>query len=104
MIAQVLLWVGVAAELLCCVGVWWMRDVFDRLHYAAGATSVGPVLIGVSASISGAGSSSSTVQVVAAAAVLLIVSPLFVHATARAARRLRFDDVSARPEDPEEAS
>lgn len=46
--AQVLLWAGVAAEAICCVGVWWMRDVFDRLHYAAAATSAGSDLIGVS--------------------------------------------------------
>lgn len=59
--ALVLLWSGVASELICCLGLWWMRDVFDRLHFAAAATSVGPVLIGVSAAVTGTGSLSGTV-------------------------------------------
>jgi len=97
--AQVLLWAGVGASLLCCLGVWWMRTVFDRLHYAAAATTLGPVLIGISALISGAGSTSGTVEVVTAAGVLLLVNPLVTHAMGRAARQLVFDDVGPRPED-----
>lgn len=99
--AQVLLWTGVAAEGICCVGVWWMRDVFDRLHYAAAATSAGPVLIGISAAITGAGSLSGTVEAVTAMAVLLLVNPVVTHATGRAARRLLYDDLGP---DPEEVS
>ena len=102
--AQVLLWAGVAAELICCIGLWWMRDVFDRLHFAAAGTSIGPVLIGVSAALTGAGSLSSTVQAVTAAAVLLLVSPLLTHATGRAARQLLHDDIGPKPEELEEAT
>lgn len=97
--AQVLLWAGVAAEVVSCIGLGWMRDVFDRLHYAAGATTLGPVLIGISAAISGAGSASGTLEVAAAAAVLLLVNPLVTHALARTARQLVFDDVGPRAED-----
>lgn len=87
--AQVLLWAGVAAQLACCVGVWWMRDVFDRLHYTAASATVGPALIGTSVVVTGgAGSVSSTVEVVTAAAVLLLLSPVVTHAVGRAARRM----------------
>lgn len=97
--AQVLLWAGVAAELVCCVGVWWMRDVFDRLHYAAAATTAGPVLIGASTAITGAGSLSATLEAVTAAAVLLLVNPVVTHATGRAARRLLHGDIGPDPEE-----
>lgn len=85
--AQVLLWAGVAAQLVCCVGVWWMRDVFDRLHYAAAATGVGPVLVGGSVVVSGgAGSVSGTVEAITAIAVVVLGGPLCTHAIGRAAR------------------
>lgn len=35
LVADVLLGAGVLAELVCCLGVVWMRDVFDRLHFSA---------------------------------------------------------------------
>ncbi|MFB4305032.1 monovalent cation/H(+) antiporter subunit G [Actinomadura sp. GTD37] len=91
--AQVLLWAGVAAQLLCCVGVWWMRDVFDRLHFTAAAGAVGPALIGTSVVLTGgAGSVSGTVEVVTATAVLLLLSPVVTHAVGRSARRALHGD------------
>lgn len=95
--AQVLLWVGAGAELLCCAGVWWLQDVFAKLHYAAAAASVGPVLIGASVAVTGAGSLAGTVEAVTAAAVLLLVSPVTTHAIGRAARRLLHDDIGPDP-------
>lgn len=102
--AQVLLWAGVAAELVCCVGVWWMRDVFDRLHYAAAASTLGPVLIGISTALTGTGSLAGNVEAVAATAVLLLVNPLVTHAMARAARQLLYGDVMPPAEDPGRAA
>jgi monovalent cation/proton antiporter MnhG/PhaG subunit len=102
--AQVLLWTGVASELICCLGLWFMRDVFDRLHFAAAGTSIGPLFIGVSAALTGTGSLSATVEAVTATAVLLLVSPLLTHATGRAARRLLHDDIGPKPEQLEAAS
>lgn len=99
LVAQLLLWPGVAAELVCSVGVWWMRDVFDRLHYAAAATTVGPVLIGASVAVTGAGSLAGTLEAVTASAVLLLINPLLTHATGRSARRLVHDDIGPRPDD-----
>lgn len=97
-IAQVLLWAGVGAELICCLGVWWMQDVFDRLHYAAAATTVGPLLIGVSVAMAGTGTFASTVEAVLATAVLVLVNPMVTHATGRAARRLLYEDIGPDPE------
>lgn len=90
-VAQVLLWLGVLAQLLCCLGTWWLRDVFDSLHFAAAGSTVGPVLIGTAVAILGTGSVSGTVETVAACALLLAVNPLLTHATARAARRASGD-------------
>ena len=45
LVVDVLLGVGVAAQLLCCVGVLVMRDAFDRLHYAGAGSNVGAFLI-----------------------------------------------------------
>jgi monovalent cation/proton antiporter MnhG/PhaG subunit len=98
-VAQVLLWAGVAAVFICCIGVWWMRGVFDRLHYAAGAATAGPLLIGISAAITGAGSLSGTIEAVTATAVLLLASPLITHATGRAARRQLYGDIGPDPEE-----
>src|SRR6266540_4005920 len=43
--ATVLLVVGVGVELACCVGVLVMRDVYDKLHYTAPATTLGAFAI-----------------------------------------------------------
>lgn len=98
-IAQTLLWAGVAAQIVCSVGFGWMDNVFDRLHYAAAATTVGPLLIAVSAALTGAGTSSGTIEVVIACAVLLFLNPIVTHAMGRSARQLVYDDVGPRPED-----
>jgi multisubunit Na+/H+ antiporter MnhG subunit len=36
---------GVAAEVVCCLGVLVLRSAADRLHYAAAAATVGPALV-----------------------------------------------------------
>lgn len=98
--AQVLLWAGVAAQLVCCVGVWWMRDVFDRLHYTAASTAVGPVLIGTSVVVTGGvGAVSGTVEVVTACALITLLGPVVTHAVGRAARRSLHGDVGPGPEE-----
>lgn len=86
--ADVALVAGVLAQLVCCLGVWWMRDVFDRLHFAAAGTTVGPVLIGVSVALTGFSSASGTVQALASLAFLVVLNPVLTHATGRAAHHL----------------
>ena len=86
-IVDVLLAAGVAAELVCCLGVAVMRDVYDRLHYASAGTSVGPFLV-LAALLVREGLASQALEAIAAVALLFLANPLVVHAIARAARRI----------------
>lgn len=82
---DVLLALGVAAELVCCLGLVAMRSAFDRLHYAGAASSVGPVPIGaallIHESLSGPGIKTILVVVFLVASGAVVTS-----ATARMAR------------------
>jgi len=88
-VVDVLLYAGVAAQLLCCVGVALGADAFDRLHYAGAGSTVGPVLIMASILVQ-VGFVSQGLETIAAVVVLLLASPIVVHAIARAARRVYF--------------
>jgi multisubunit Na+/H+ antiporter MnhG subunit len=87
-VATVLLWCGVAAELLCVVGVVWLRDAFDGLHFVAAATTVGPVLIAVAVILTGFPSVAGTIGCVSACVALLVLNPMLTSATGRAGRNL----------------
>lgn len=84
---DVLLGLGVGAQLLCCVGVAAMRNVFDRLHYAGAGTTLGPLLI-LAALLVREGFGSLGMQAIAAVAIVFLLGPLVQHALARAAREL----------------
>src|SRR5437764_4186605 len=86
-VVDVLLAAGVAAELVCCLGVAVMRDVYDRLHYASAGTSVGPFLV-LAALLVREGLASQGLEAIAVVALLFLANPLVVHATGRAARRV----------------
>jgi monovalent cation/proton antiporter MnhG/PhaG subunit len=84
---DVLLAVGVAAQLACCVGVLVMRNAFDRLHYAAAGTTVGPFCI-LAAVLVRQHVSAAGLEAIAAVAFLFLANPILVTATARAARQV----------------
>jgi monovalent cation/proton antiporter MnhG/PhaG subunit len=84
---DVLLALGVSTELLCVVGVVVMRTTFDRLHYAAAATTV-PAFLVLAAVLVREHVSSGGLQAIASVAVLFLLNPMLVHATARAVRRI----------------
>ena len=88
LIVDVLLALGVGAQLICCLGVLLMRNAFDRLHYSSAATTVGPILIGaavlVRESVSAGG-----LQTIAIVALVFLLNPVVEIATARAALRIR---------------
>jgi monovalent cation/proton antiporter MnhG/PhaG subunit len=88
---DVLLGLGVAAELLCVAGVALMRTTFDRLHYAAAATTV-PAFLVLLAVLVQDHLSSSGLEAIAAVALLFLLNPALVIATARAARRIEVED------------
>jgi monovalent cation/proton antiporter MnhG/PhaG subunit len=97
---DVLLGLGVTLELLCCVGVVVMRTTFDRLHYTAAATTV-PAFLVLAAVLVREGLSSGGLEAIAAVGLMFILNPVLITATARAARRIDYGDVSPRPEEHE---
>jgi len=97
-VVDVLLALGVGAELLCCVGVLAMRNAADRLHYAGAGTTVGALLI-LAAVLVREGLTSQGLEAIAAVAILFGLGPLLVHATARAARRIEFGQLEPTEEE-----
>jgi multisubunit Na+/H+ antiporter MnhG subunit len=87
LVVDVLLGLGVAAELLCVAGVLVMRTTLDRLHYTAAATTVPAVLVLVAVLVR-VHLSAGGLQAIATVALLFLVNPVLVIATARAARRI----------------
>jgi multicomponent Na+:H+ antiporter subunit G len=80
---SVLLWLGVALELLCCVGVVVMRGVYSRLHFTAPA-GLGAIAIALAVLVR-QGFSLIGDKALLVAFVVLLASPVLSHATARAA-------------------
>lgn len=85
----ILLFAGVAIQLVCMVGLLVADNVFDRLHFLA------PTLLAVAAIVIAIileeGASTLSVQAALTWAILLICGPVLAHATARAARIRQFD-------------
>jgi monovalent cation/proton antiporter MnhG/PhaG subunit len=101
-LVAVLLILGVGIELVCCLGVLVMRGVYDRLHYT-GPASFGAVLIVAAVVIREGLLSQIGAKAVLIAVVLLVVSPVLVHATARAARLRERGELQAQPNEVEES-
>jgi len=80
--------VGVAGELLCCLGLVVMRDVFDRIHFAMAATTLPPFLIAAAVLVEEDWTQPG-INALLIAAVLFLVNPMVANATARAARERR---------------
>ena len=83
-VVGILLASGVALELVFCLGVLVTRDALDRLHFAAGTATLGPLLLG-SAILADEGLSGAGVSTIATVAFLVLLSPVLTIATARAA-------------------
>ena len=81
--AAVLVTVGVAVELACCVGVVVMRDVYDKLHFTGPATILGPLAL-TAAIVVQEGLSQAGIKALLVAALLLVANPVLTHATGRA--------------------
>jgi multicomponent Na+:H+ antiporter subunit G len=84
-VIAVLLGVAVAAVLLTSCGVLLSRNVYQRLHYLAPASTIGVVCVAAAILIHD-GFSQSGVKAVIAASILFVMNPILTHATARAAR------------------
>ena len=97
---DVLLGVGVGAELVCCVGVLVMRTTYDRLHYSGAGSTVGAFCI-LAAVLVREGLTSGGLEAIAAVGLLFLLGPAVVIATARAARRLEHGDLEPTAEELE---
>jgi monovalent cation/proton antiporter MnhG/PhaG subunit len=84
---DVLLALGVVAELLCVAGVVVMRTTLDRLHYAAACTTV-PAFLILAAILVREHLTSGGIEAIAAVALLFVLNPAVVITTARAAHRV----------------
>lgn len=90
LIVDILLWAGVALELMSCLGLVVMRSAYDRVHFSGPAT-LGLVLVALSVlvdkSFSLIGNKAILIAVMA-----LLGSPLLTHAIGRATRILERGD------------
>jgi multisubunit Na+/H+ antiporter MnhG subunit len=84
---DLLLGLGVAAELLCVAGVLVMRTTFDRLHYVGAATTV-PAFLVLAAVLVREHLSPGGLEAIAAVGLLFLLNPGLLIATARAAQRV----------------
>jgi monovalent cation/proton antiporter MnhG/PhaG subunit len=87
-VRDVLIVVGVVGEVLCCVGLVVVRDVYDRLHYAMAASAVPPFLVAAAVIVEEDWTQPGLNALLIAVA-LFLVSPVLAHATARVARTRR---------------
>jgi multicomponent Na+:H+ antiporter subunit G len=88
LVVGVLVGLGVTGELLCCLGLVVMRDVYDRLHYAMAATTV-PAFLLAAAVIVEEGWTQPGINALVVSVALFLANPVLAHATARAARSRR---------------
>lgn len=94
---DVLLWIGVAFELLSCLGLIAMRNVYDRLHMSSPAV-LGIVFIAAAVVVD---KSFSTVgnKAILIAVFALIGAPLITHALGRMARITERGDWRLQPDE-----
>jgi multicomponent Na+:H+ antiporter subunit G len=83
---DVLVALGVTAELVCCVGLLAMRSAIDRLHYAGAGTVVGPVLIAAAVCVDEGLFTTNGLNAVVVALMLALLGAVLTTATARTIR------------------
>jgi multisubunit Na+/H+ antiporter MnhG subunit len=83
---DVLVGLGVAVELACCVGLVAMRTAIDRIHFAGAGTVVGPALIAAAVCVEEGLFTTNGLNAVVVAVLLAILGATLATATARAIR------------------
>ena len=99
-LATVLLFLGVAIELVAVAGVTLMRDVFDRLHYV-GLAGYGALLVATGVLVRESFSLIGD-KALATGIFLAVFGPVLVHATARSMRTRQLGDWREEIERPQE--
>ncbi len=97
-----LLAVGVAAQLAGVVGVLVAADVYDRLHFTGPASIFGPSALALAIVIDEGPLSQAGLKSMLVALLLLALSPVLVHATARAAYVRERGGLTLLPAPPQE--
>jgi multisubunit Na+/H+ antiporter MnhG subunit len=83
---EILVALGVASELVCCVGLAAMRTAIDRLHYAGAGTAVGPALIAAAVCTEEGVFTTNGLNALLVALMLALLGGALATATARAIR------------------
>ena len=86
MTVVVLVALGVAVQLACCVGLLAMRQAIDRLHYAGAATTVGPALVAAAVCVEEGVFTTNGLNAIAVAILLALLGAAVAIGTARAIR------------------
>jgi multicomponent Na+:H+ antiporter subunit G len=95
-VIAVLLAAGVLIQLLSVIGVLFMPNLMDRLHFVTPATSLGPAFVAAAIVVEEAFDHQGIFSLLVAA-FLLLFGPVLTHATARAARIRRLGDWRVQP-------
>lgn len=103
-IVHVLVWLGVAVELVCCVGLAAVRQPIDRLHYAGAATVVGPALVAAAVCFEEGLFTTNGLNAVAVAVLLGLLGGALGVATARAIRLRERGTLESTPAERERGS
>jgi monovalent cation/proton antiporter MnhG/PhaG subunit len=99
---DVLLVLGVACAFVCVAGVVVMRTTADRLHYAAAGTTL-PAFLVLAAVLVREHVSSGGLTAIAAVALMFLLNPVLLTATARAIRKIDYEDVRPHADEIEAA-
>jgi multisubunit Na+/H+ antiporter MnhG subunit len=102
-VVNVLVAGGVAAELVCCLGLLAMRNAIDRLHYAGAAATLGPALIAAAVCVREGLVSSQGLNSVLIAMLLAFGSAAIAGATARLIRLRQRGSLESTPTERERA-
>ena len=103
LIVDVLVTCGVAAELVCCLGVLAMRSAIDRLHYAGAAATLGPALVAAAVCVREGLVSSQGLNSLLIAVLLAFGSAAVAGATARLIRFRQQRGLESTPAERERA-
>jgi multicomponent Na+:H+ antiporter subunit G len=100
-VVAVLVALGVGSVLLSCLGILVASNPYDRLHFTAPASTLGPVLLAAAVLVEEP-LSSAGIKAVLVAVLIVGTTPVLTHATARAARIRERGDFEVTPEELEE--
>jgi multisubunit Na+/H+ antiporter MnhG subunit len=101
---DILVGLGVAIELLACLGLVAMRNAIDRLHYAGAATVVGPTLIAAAVCVEEGLFTTNGLNAILVALMLALFGAALGTATARAIRITERGTIESTPAERERQS